>query len=124
MEMVCISFEAVVTGLTLMYLFHLQQMAQADDKEIALAFLSLAATLAAMAAAAIGAGPMLQAARATWTHVTRISLGASSAGGRLSNSRFDTRLGAVVPVGSSEEGDIEDCRFLNVACQGHDDLDP
>ena len=100
-------------------------MAQADDKKnISLAFLSLAATLAAMADAAIGARRILLVVRSTWTHVTRVSRGASSAGGRLSNSRFNARVGAVVPVGSDEENDMEDCRFLDEAYPGSDILDP
>ena len=107
MEMVCISCEAVVTVLTLVYLFHLQDMAQADDREIALAFLSLAATLVAMAGAAIGAATILRAARATWTHVTIISQGASSMG-RHSIFRSNTRVGAVMPVGSDTENDKEE----------------
>ena len=53
MEMACISCEVVVTVCTIVYLFHCRRMKRADSTDIAVEFVSLAATLVSMAVVAL-----------------------------------------------------------------------
>ena len=105
MVIVCILCELVITSCTLVFLFNLHQaldsgrdgFVQHKRRQMALGFLSLAFTLAALTLMAVGIDKLRRGARTVWTRVSTEFIG-----GRRSSR------GAVVPAVIEEADSAEE----------------